>query len=334
MKCSVWLILDITVLRKCEHQSSSSADVPRSLNLELPRQGDYLGGQLLFEESEESYVANYTTYSPSLDRKASSASPTFSEAFWAFAGAKPKVSRTPTLEMASIRLNDDGQEDVDHKLPCPDGIAYARDHRLTSPNQTELSIPSQAEPSQLESISVDDNHQEALMSSTESESGEEWMNSGFIPDIIQELWESSSDSKIPTMRAHALAIVRQALVEDAMTVVPFYGPQWTATFNNHAGHRGSASNSTSTSKSANHSSCNSSSSNHGRKRSRENEDDGLEDRDNEPPERSRADLDESRVPRGSLKLACPFRKHDAQKYNLNQYRVCALTPLDSIMRVK
>jgi hypothetical protein len=34
------------------------------------------------------------------------------------------------------------------------------------------------------------------------------------------------------------------------------------------------------------------------------------------------------------RFACPFRKHDPQKYNIHSHRVCALTSWDTIARVK
>lgn len=36
----------------------------------------------------------------------------------------------------------------------------------------------------------------------------------------------------------------------------------------------------------------------------------------------------------SAKFACPYRKHNPQKYCLLEWRLCALTPLDSVARVK
>lgn len=35
-----------------------------------------------------------------------------------------------------------------------------------------------------------------------------------------------------------------------------------------------------------------------------------------------------------LPFACPYRKHDAQKYNVNDWSICALTPQNGIHRVK
>jgi len=35
-----------------------------------------------------------------------------------------------------------------------------------------------------------------------------------------------------------------------------------------------------------------------------------------------------------MKFACPYRKYNPQKYCIKNWRLCALTPLDSVSRVK
>lgn len=36
----------------------------------------------------------------------------------------------------------------------------------------------------------------------------------------------------------------------------------------------------------------------------------------------------------SAQFACPYRKHDPRKYNVNDWSSCALTPLRTVARVK
>jgi hypothetical protein len=50
--------------------------------------------------------------------------------------------------------------------------------------------------------------------------------------------------------------------------------------------------------------------------------------------RRQPNVGSSKGPQSQVKFACPFRKHDPQKYNMYNHRVCALKHWDTIARVK
>jgi len=191
--------------------------------------------------------------------------------------------------------------------------------------------------SQLESNIEGDRFQGSPTPDTVSDNGEEWSSSCYTPDGSLEEWGSGSDLEIPSSGGSALALVGQALAEDAMSAVTFFDSKLDAKFTSLAGYEGSSSNTTSnttsTPNSANSSKRNSSSSGHGRKRSREEEGDPAGG-DGGPPEGSRLNPRGPQDHGGSLKLACPFYKHDAEKYNVYYYKFCVTAACDDIARVK
>jgi hypothetical protein len=70
------------------------------------------------------------------------------------------------------------------------------------------------------------------------------------------------------------------------------------------------------------------------KRQRIRNEDSADESDDEKPRRQRGG---PRLPselNNPARFACPFRKHDPQKYSIYNYRVCALTSWDTIARVK
>jgi hypothetical protein len=63
--------------------------------------------------------------------------------------------------------------------------------------------------------------------------------------------------------------------------------------------------------------------------------DNLSDEGNRrPPKRPKSDFLSQVDGDTSLKFACPFRKHNPRKYNMHQYKSCALSSFESIARVK
>lgn len=147
--------------------------------------------------------------------------------------------------------------------------------------------------------------------------------------------DTDSDSDGVWLARRALAVAWQASDQHDMTTFPTFDSKWTAKFTNHTGHKGSASTSTTpASKSARHSASTSSSSHNSRKRSLGNDVGDPADGDDEPPERPRFYLPEPQDLVGSVKLACPFLKHDPGKYNPSDYHNCATTPWGSIDRLK
>jgi hypothetical protein len=70
------------------------------------------------------------------------------------------------------------------------------------------------------------------------------------------------------------------------------------------------------------------------KRQRSHYEDSADESGNKKPRRQRADPRPPGEPDNLARFACPFRKHDPQKYNIYSHRVCALTSWDTIARVK
>ncbi|KAF7870262.1 hypothetical protein EAF04_004010 [Stromatinia cepivora] len=71
-----------------------------------------------------------------------------------------------------------------------------------------------------------------------------------------------------------------------------------------------------------------------RKRQGEGDDSDNEENQERNPKRPRNLPTHSRTLDDTRKFACPYRKHDAKKYCVQNWRSCALTPLDSVARVK
>jgi hypothetical protein len=56
--------------------------------------------------------------------------------------------------------------------------------------------------------------------------------------------------------------------------------------------------------------------------------------DGRNPKRPRTLLSPPRSQDDSAKFACPYRKRDSRKYCIQHWRSCALTPLETVARVK
>lgn len=73
----------------------------------------------------------------------------------------------------------------------------------------------------------------------------------------------------------------------------------------------------------------------GHENSNGNEDGGDDDNDDQrPPKRPRTSSTPLDIFNSGTKFACPYRKYDPRKYCVRNWRSCALTPLDSVARVK
>ena len=71
------------------------------------------------------------------------------------------------------------------------------------------------------------------------------------------------------------------------------------------------------------------------KRKRQGQDDDENDEsENRNPKRPKGLLSPSINQDDSSKFACPYRKHDAKRYCVRHWRSCALTPLETVARVK
>ena len=71
-----------------------------------------------------------------------------------------------------------------------------------------------------------------------------------------------------------------------------------------------------------------------RQRGEEDDDRGQNNEDRRDPKRPRALLSPPQSTDDSTKFGCPYRKRDPRKYNVQCWRSCALTPLESVARVK
>jgi len=149
----------------------------------------------------------------------------------------------------------------------------------------------------------------------------------FIPD-------TDADSEEESLAEGTLDTAWQSSERQYVAPFPTSHSKRTTNFRTRAGHKGSASTSTTTSQSTNNSTSTSSSSNHSRKRMLNSYDDHPADGDDDPPERPRCDISESQNLKGTINLACPFVKHDPEKYNPTDYHTCATKLWHSIDRLK
>jgi hypothetical protein len=70
-----------------------------------------------------------------------------------------------------------------------------------------------------------------------------------------------------------------------------------------------------------------------RRRDNEDDEDGTNG-DERSPKRPRTLLSPPQNEDDNTKFACPYRKRDPRKYCVRDWRSCALTPLDTVARVK
>jgi hypothetical protein len=70
------------------------------------------------------------------------------------------------------------------------------------------------------------------------------------------------------------------------------------------------------------------------KRQRSHDEDSADESGNKKPRRQRGGPRPPSELNNLARFACPFRKHDPQKYSIHGHRVCALTSWDTIARVK
>ncbi|PMD50679.1 uncharacterized protein K444DRAFT_274932 [Hyaloscypha bicolor E] len=68
--------------------------------------------------------------------------------------------------------------------------------------------------------------------------------------------------------------------------------------------------------------------------SREGEDDDQDNGDGRSPKKPKTFVSPCQTQDGNTKFACPYRKRDPRKYCVQHWRSCALTPLDTVARVK
>jgi hypothetical protein len=147
-------------------------------------------------------------------------------------------------------------------------------------------------------------------------------------------WLSNTANQRPTATSVTLTILKNILVERGMAefrAIP--DTQWMAQPNDGSGSSGSASGPAPSSSPISASSGNSESSATGRKRSRD-DGDGAPDGSEGPPDPPTPSPESSVDHAHKLKLACPFRKHDPERYNLHNYRGCALSNWETTARIK
>lgn len=172
---------------------------------------------------------------------------------------------------------------------------------------------------------------ESFISNADSESDRECLAGRYLPDNLEEQTLGRRPLTISTLYTRGLSLGGPELVDN---LFPTFDPKWAASFTHHTDQRGSVSSSTTISKSATDSATNSPLSNQGFKRLRNNDDGPPSDGEDDPSGQPRLNPRGPQHSDASLKLACPFRKHDPGKYNLGSYRICATTPWENITRLK
>lgn len=221
------------------------------------------------------------------------------------------------------------EEEQDSK---DDQYTYVPNHIATQPRM-RFSSYNRIDLNQMESTDEDDRPEGLRTPETESDSGKDEPPRGFTPDGIQEQLRSSSNLEMLNSSSPSRTITRELMGKRAV-IVPNFDPEWAAKLTKQTGERESVPASSSRPNRANPTNGNSSSYDGARKLSQENERDTPADGDDGLPEDSRLLLCESLDSRGILKLACPYRKHDAGKYNQDNYLACATRSWNSTARVK
>lgn len=198
-------------------------------------------------------------------------------------------------------------------------------------SRTELPPPDLLDVNRLGSGAEETYLPGSIKSNTDSESDGECLAGRYLPDDLKKQTPRRRPLTISTLDPCGLSPGCLELVDN---LFPTFDSRWTANFTDHTGPRGSVSSSTTISKSTTDSATNSSLSNQGSKRSRDNNDEPPSDAEDDPPGQSRLNLRGPQNQDASLKLACPFRKHDPGKYNLGSHRACATAPWENMTRLK
>jgi hypothetical protein len=120
--------------------------------------------------------------------------------------------------------------------------------------------------------------------------------------------------------------------ETAIPTVPT--SNWTIGITTCAGQTGSSSTPTVRPNSKINSTSKTPYSNHGQKRMLDNQEGHSADEDEDPPEHPRSDVSETRNLKTPNKFACPFFKHDPEKYNPTDYHTCATKSWPNSSRLK
>lgn len=72
----------------------------------------------------------------------------------------------------------------------------------------------------------------------------------------------------------------------------------------------------------------------GRRKREDDDDQDSKNKEGRSPKRPRMLLSPPRNADDSTKFACPYRKRDPRKYCVKYWKACALTPQDTVARVK
>lgn len=300
-----------------------------------PELHGYSKSHTLWKGQAESDANKYMYSSSILDRINKDLTPPPSTEMCTLSqGISSEVEITAAFAIASLRVEEQTPDDVDHDVLSLDGNTSVQGQVDITPTYTGASSLNFAEMSRLASHVEDDGSQEILTPATEYDSGEEWPTDRHALHGVHKHPRRSSNLEMLTSSSYAMGIARQDLVKDGMTAVIFFDSKWTANLTNHAGDKGSASNSTPTPSSSTLHKHNTPLTDYGRKRSWKDEGNPPTDGDGEPPEGSELNPRKPQDPRRIPKLACPFRKHDAEKYNQDDYLACVTRYWLSISRLK
>lgn len=180
----------------------------------------------------------------------------------------------------------------------------------------------------------DDSLQGSFILDTDSDRDGNWVPGRYQPGLPSGQEIQDSVTAVPILDSHAFPITRPAS-EQTPVGFPTADLRWITAFTTHAGYGGSASTTTDTSKCVGQSASSLSFSNNSLKHSFGKQGGPPPGGNDKPPDRqSSKSYDPQRLD-SSVKLACPFRKHNPSKYGLwdTRYNICARTPLN-INRLK
>jgi hypothetical protein len=152
------------------------------------------------------------------------------------------------------------------------------------------------------------------------------MRDSIIREFCRNLGKLNPTTLCLTPTPHAQALLERP-VKDS------FDPTWTAHVRSFAGNSGNASSSSGSGAFGN-SSRGYKSSSQGRKRSRDEAEDhslGGNDRNPNNPRPCRAVGEGDEI---TFRFACPFHKHDPVRYNVHDYRTCAISAWGTIWRLR
>jgi hypothetical protein len=246
----------------------------------------------------------------------------------------PKTSKVPSNQ---IRLLDEGElvvsiEKNGEVNSCSQGGPKSEEYLLMQYDVTENAATEIREGPALKESQY---HEDLGGTETESELEEYSSMNEESREDVQQQWLEIITAHKPASMHDAFEILKRALIEKAMSDIwVMYDRRWTAKVNSYTGNTGRSSSNSASTGNTTTSSASHMAPSRSRKRSRGGGEGSTSDADGNDSQSSRSNSRTRKHPDPGLKLACPFRKHDPLKYNLQKYSICALSSWSTIARVK